>query len=181
MTVAELRRGTKLSQRQFAELFGIPVRTLQQWEQGKSTPPAYVLSMMERLLPRNDRSREERRAVRHVIPPRTSWRVCIDRPFDQCHRVYPTQQRKVRELIDDIVRDDAVKSVTVFGSSVTERCHRGSDVDVYVEMASDCNPVMETHDFPFGLWTNYTADESLKAEIARTGVTVYGKRADALR
>lgn len=38
MTVADLRRETKLSQRQFAELFGIPVRTLQQWEQGKSAP-----------------------------------------------------------------------------------------------------------------------------------------------
>jgi len=181
MTVADLRRETKLSQRQFAELFGIPVRTLQQWEQGKSAPPAYVLSMMERLLPRSSWRRGERHAARHIIPPRTSWRVCVDRPFDQCHRVYPTQQRKVRELIDDIARDDAVESIAVFGSSVTERCHRGSDVDVYVEMASDRNPVTEAHDFPFDLWTNYTADGGLKAEIARTGVTVYGKRSDALR
>lgn len=181
MTVADLRKETKLSQRQFAELFGIPVRTLQQWEQGKSAPPAYVLSMMERLLSGNDRRRGERHAARHIIPPRASWCVCIDRPFDQCQRVYPTQQRKVRELIDDIARDDAVESITVFGSSVTERCHRGSDVDVYVEMSNERNPVTETHDFPFDLWTNYTADEGLKAEIAKRGVTVYGKRTDALR
>lgn len=177
MTVADLRRQTSLSQRQFAELFDIPVRTLQQWEQGKSAPPAYVVSMMERLLP----LRERPDAGRHVIPPRRVWRVCIDRPFDQCHRVYPTQQRKVRELIDDIACDDAAQSITVFGSSVTERCHRGSDVDVYVEMTEDRSPVSAPHDFPFDLWTNYTADDRLKAEIARTGVTVYGKRADALR
>lgn len=180
MTVADLRRETKLSQRQFAELFGIPVRTLQQWEQGKSAPPAYVLSMMERLLPRSSWRRGERHAARHVIPPRTSWRVCVDRPFDQCHRVYPTQQRKVRELIDDIARDDAVESIAVFGSSVTECCHRGSDVDVYVEMASDRNRDGGPR-FPLRSMDQLYRRRGLEGRDSEDGVTVYGKRLDALR
>lgn len=190
MNVAKLRHETALSQRQFAELFDIPVRTLQQWEQGKSSPPPYVVGMMEQLLSKKDeqqatsgRHRDNsghNNASRHTIPRRKAWRVCIDRPFEECQRIYPTQQRKVRELIDDVARDSAVQSITVFGSSVTDRCHRGSDVDVYVEMADDHSPVFGQHDFSFDLWTNYTADHRLKSEISKTGVRVYGN-ADALR
>ncbi|MEI3376346.1 MAG: helix-turn-helix domain-containing protein [Coriobacteriales bacterium] len=173
MQVAEMRKQTGLSQRQYAECFGIPVRTLQQWEQNKSTPPSYVISMMERLSPELAR-RHTPAASRHVIPERRRWRVCIDRPFENCNRIYPVQQRKVRELIDDISADPAVKSITVFGSSVTQRCHIGSDVDVYVETDDTRSPISMTHDFAFDLWTNHTADERLKDEIARTGVKVYG-------
>lgn len=49
MTVKELRTLTGLSQSKFAAYFGIPVRTLQEWEQEKRTPPEYVVSMMERI------------------------------------------------------------------------------------------------------------------------------------
>jgi transcriptional regulator with XRE-family HTH domain len=44
--ISEIRRITKLSQRQFAEYFGIPVGTLRNWEQGISTPPNYVFQMI---------------------------------------------------------------------------------------------------------------------------------------
>ena len=102
------------------------------------------------------------------------WRVCIDNPFENCTRIHPLQQRKVRELIDDITANPSVKTVTIFGSSVTECCHQGSDVDLYVEMDSEKNPISQTHDFPFDLWTNFTADQRLKTEIASKGVRVYG-------
>ena len=45
-TVKEIREETGLTQAKFAERLGIPVRTLQQWEQGKSTPPDYFIRMM---------------------------------------------------------------------------------------------------------------------------------------
>ena len=172
MTVAELRKQSKLSQSQFAALFDIPVRTIQQWEQGKSAPPAYVVVMMEKLLPQALRKRS--RHGRHSIPERRRWRVVIDDPFDQCECVHPLQQRKVRELIDDIAADPSVRAITIFGSSVTERCHQGSDVDLYVEMAAEGNPVSRVHGFPFDLWTNFTADDRLRAEIEKKGVRVYG-------
>lgn len=50
MTVKELRTKTGLSQGKFAARFGVPVRTLQNWEQGHQVPPDYVVVMMERIL-----------------------------------------------------------------------------------------------------------------------------------
>ena len=44
--IKELRKKTGLSQSKFSAKFGIPVRTLQQWEQGISAPPGYLIKMM---------------------------------------------------------------------------------------------------------------------------------------
>ncbi|MDT3844561.1 MAG: helix-turn-helix domain-containing protein [Bacillota bacterium] len=44
--IKELRKKTGLSQSKFSAKFGIPVRTLQQWEQGISSPPEYLIRMM---------------------------------------------------------------------------------------------------------------------------------------
>ena len=44
--IKELRKKTGLSQSKFYAKFGIPVRTLQQWEQGISSPPEYLVRMM---------------------------------------------------------------------------------------------------------------------------------------
>ena len=44
--IKELRKKKGLSQSKFSAKFGIPVRTLQQWEQGISAPPEYLVRMM---------------------------------------------------------------------------------------------------------------------------------------
>lgn len=46
MKISELRNVIKMTQRQFAEHFGIPVGTLRNWEQGISNPPEYVFQMI---------------------------------------------------------------------------------------------------------------------------------------
>lgn len=46
MKVSDLRRVTNMSQREFAEHFGIPVGTLRNWEQGIASPPDYVFQMI---------------------------------------------------------------------------------------------------------------------------------------
>ena len=46
MKINELRTITKLSQKQFADYFGIPVGTLRNWEQKIASPPDYVLKMI---------------------------------------------------------------------------------------------------------------------------------------
>ena len=48
--IKQLRKNTGLSQSKFAVRFGVPVRTLQQWEQGQSAPPEYVVRMMAYIL-----------------------------------------------------------------------------------------------------------------------------------
>ncbi len=50
MTIKNLRAQTKLSQSKFAAKFNIPIRTVQAWEQGQSTPPKYVVEMITRLM-----------------------------------------------------------------------------------------------------------------------------------
>lgn len=48
MNVRELRGITGLSQQKFGDLYRIPKRTIENWEGGKTTPPEYVLLLLER-------------------------------------------------------------------------------------------------------------------------------------
>ncbi len=47
MSIREMRFQTGLSQRKFANMFDIPVATLKDWEQGRRTPPTYVVTMIK--------------------------------------------------------------------------------------------------------------------------------------
>jgi len=51
MTIKEMRVFTGLTQKKFAEIFGIPIGTLRRWEYGESTPAPYIIRMMECILP----------------------------------------------------------------------------------------------------------------------------------
>lgn len=44
--IRELRRKTGLSQAKFAEKFGIPKRSIENWEQCKRSAPQYVLNLL---------------------------------------------------------------------------------------------------------------------------------------
>lgn len=43
-----MRLSTGLSQSKFANVLGIPVANIQKWEQGVSSPPDYVVKLIER-------------------------------------------------------------------------------------------------------------------------------------
>ncbi|GFI46556.1 hypothetical protein IMSAGC019_01875 [Lachnospiraceae bacterium] len=43
----ELRARTGMNRRQFADYFGIPYRTVQDWELGSRQMPEYLLRLME--------------------------------------------------------------------------------------------------------------------------------------
>ena len=49
--VKEIRESTGMSQKTFAELYGIPVSTLRNWEQGSNSPAPYVLNLLAKTLP----------------------------------------------------------------------------------------------------------------------------------
>lgn len=49
--IKEIRESTGLSQKNFAEQYGIPVSTLRNWEQGNNSPASYVLNLLARALP----------------------------------------------------------------------------------------------------------------------------------
>lgn len=102
------------------------------------------------------------------------WKIVINNPFKNCSLIYPIQQRKVNELIQYFKQDKNVKKIIIFGSSITNKCHVGSDVDIYVELAEDKAIIKDKYfDFVFDLWTNFAVDERLKNEILKKGVIVY--------
>lgn len=47
MTIKELISAASLSQRAFAEILNIPLRTVENWCMGKNKCPDYVLSLIE--------------------------------------------------------------------------------------------------------------------------------------
>lgn len=49
MTIKEIRTSMGLSQQQFADYFEIPVKTIQDWEQGRREPPDYIPKLLERV------------------------------------------------------------------------------------------------------------------------------------
>ena len=40
--IIDIRKETGLSRKAFSDHFGIPLRTIEDWEAGKRTPPAYI-------------------------------------------------------------------------------------------------------------------------------------------
>jgi DNA-binding transcriptional regulator YiaG len=47
MTIKELREASGMTQKAFAEYFGIPKRTVENWEGEKNQCPVYLLELME--------------------------------------------------------------------------------------------------------------------------------------
>ncbi len=48
--IKELRTTTHMSQSRFASYLGIPVANIQHWEQGVSSPPTYLVSLITRVM-----------------------------------------------------------------------------------------------------------------------------------
>jgi len=47
MTVKELREQSRMTQAEFSKFLNIPIRTIQEWEQGRRTPPVYVVALIK--------------------------------------------------------------------------------------------------------------------------------------
>lgn len=48
MKIKEVRALTGLSQAKFGAKYGIPKRTIEDWESGRRKPPEYLLKLLER-------------------------------------------------------------------------------------------------------------------------------------
>lgn len=48
MNIKEIRTMSGLTQKAFAEKYGIPKRTLESWEMGERKPPEYVVTLLEK-------------------------------------------------------------------------------------------------------------------------------------
>lgn len=52
-TIKEMRRKYGLTQKQFADITGIPKRTVENWEEEKRNPPEWLPKMIESYLAAN--------------------------------------------------------------------------------------------------------------------------------
>lgn len=69
--IRELRKTTNMSQSRFAAYLGIPVANIQHWEQGVSSPPTYLVSLISRVMKsdgyiRNELTSEQIDALRQT-------------------------------------------------------------------------------------------------------------------
>lgn len=48
MTILEMRERLKVSRAEFSRRYNIPIRTLENWESGRSKCPDYVRQLLER-------------------------------------------------------------------------------------------------------------------------------------
>lgn len=58
VSISDLRSLIGLSRSEFSRRYGIPIRTMEDWEAGRRTPPEYVVSLLERVV-KEDIKKEE--------------------------------------------------------------------------------------------------------------------------
>lgn len=103
------------------------------------------------------------------------WKILVKTPFMNCEKVHPLQQKKVDFILSQLKNDESIEKVILFGSSITHRCHVGSDIDLYIEKTSESKILLDKKEYLIDIWTNFTVDKRLKEEIYRTGIVIYEK------
>ena len=100
----------------------------------------------------------------------------VTKPFRNIHRIFPTKQQAVYDLIEVCRKDSNIKKIVIFGSSITSACNPWSDIDVYFEMEKLPRhyPIIGNPHQVFDKWCNFTVSEKLMTEINKKGVVVYG-------
>ena len=64
--IKELRESTGMSRKEFSEHTGIPVRTLEDWEAGRRTPPEYIPRLLGYQVKYEELVRKNGGGVRHA-------------------------------------------------------------------------------------------------------------------
>lgn len=78
---------------------------------------------------------EERcRLVKYVYP---IVKGCEGMPFEMS-RVYPLKQRGVKTIYETLKDNPFIKGVTIFGSSISQKCTYESDIDVALSVTENC-------------------------------------------
>ncbi len=67
MKIRDLREKTGLSRKDFAKRFHLSVRTLQNWEQGVSTPPPYIPYMINEIIELESLIKGQTKILKHYI------------------------------------------------------------------------------------------------------------------
>lgn len=70
MNIKDLRLKTMMTQKEFAEYFNIPKRTIENWEGGRRKPPAYVVELIKYKID-NERMKEKQQIINNLKEDKT--------------------------------------------------------------------------------------------------------------
>ena len=171
MEIKELRKKKQMTQKEFAEFFNIPLRTIQKWEQHDSEPLPYLISLIQEEITEE----EYFDITKYMRKPQRKFSIVNKHKFRNNEKIHPLQQESIEEILKTLKEYKEVRKVIVFGSSTEERCNYESDIDLYVELSSDVNVKKYSVEKPVDLWTNYTVSKEMLEEIMKKGVVVYAR------
>ena len=75
--IKEIRESTGMSQKEFAQMYQIPINTLRNWEQGTNSPAPYVLGLIARTLPTINKSLKEISGRKGRLYYYDAYQMCI--------------------------------------------------------------------------------------------------------
>ena len=159
-SLKSLRKNLKYSQQEISNLIGIPLNTLQNWEQNVRKPSEWVLNlMMDRIL---------RDAVEH---------------HDKISETKGILSfLKIKRIVAAIASQQPIKKIVLFGSYAKGQANPKSDLDLYMvsnlsglayfEFAEKLRQALEKKvDLFSSLTLKTTSPTSL--EIEDTGIIIY--------
>ena len=118
-----IREKTGISQKNLAKYFNIPIRTIQDWEQGKRIPPDYTIAMMLRILD-----------VEGIISLQDSLN-----PYELQNKIIksPRHQEALNHALSAIKNSPVspyITSIYLFGSCSRHSEKYHSDIDILLEL-----------------------------------------------
>ncbi len=95
--------------------------------------------------------------------------------FQNANRVHPLMQRRVEMLIRELGKDQNIRRLILFGSSLEFRCRSDSDIDLYIEKY---NPRKKLESLPeldceIDIIMNLQPDNKLYQRIEQTGLLLF--------
>jgi len=151
ISIKNMRIRMGMSQGQFANYMGFPVRTLQEWEQGKRTPPNYIVKMVHNIMQLEDEKKKELAKKKYLVEQYTEK----DYTMDQLIQLY-TQKigtcRKDGVILEFIrqkplfdengqiigVTTDFPAELNVYTYKVPMKVTQGKEYEPYITDGDNC-------------------------------------------
>lgn len=95
--------------------------------------------------------------------------------FPNANRVHPLMQRRAEKLIQELGRDQNIRRLILFGSSLEFRCSSNSDIDLYIEKYDPEKKLAHIPelDCEIDIITNLPPDHKLYQQIEQTGLILF--------
>lgn len=95
--------------------------------------------------------------------------------FHNANRVHPLMQRRVQKLLHELGKDQNIRRLILFGSSIEFRCSSTSDIDLYIEKL---DPEKKLTHFPeldceTDVVTNLPPENRLYQQIMQNGLVLF--------